>query len=268
MTGTIKIHAMQTGRVIVDSALPFGEKTLHPCAFTGWFRSPAHLLNLPVTTYLIEHPKGLVLVDTGWGTMVRDDQVEYMGEFHHSLNKAELPEGQAIHEQLAKMGIKPADLDYVVCTHLHSDHAGGLQHVREAKKILVSEVEYQYGDRSMKIWRDIPFETFKFEPSPYGPLKQSFDLFKDGSVVFVHTPGHTPGLVSTLVQANGKAFLMFADVGYARKSWENMIMPGVCRDPNQARASLEWVKSMALQADCVEALASHEAASGPHLVTL
>ncbi len=259
---------MQIGRVVIDRALPFLEKSFHPVAFSGWFRNPANLLNMPVNAYLIEHPKGLVLVDTGWGAMVRDDQIEYMGEFHLSLNKAVLPEGQAVHEQLAAMGIKPSDLDYVVCTHLHSDHGGGLQHVRDAKKILVSELEYQFGDRDMMIWRDIPFETFKFEPSPYGPQKQAFDLFNDGSIVFVHTPGHTPGIASTLVQANGKAFLMFADVGYARQSWEDMIMPGVCLDPVKARASLEWVKSVASQANCVEAIATHEPTSKPHVITL
>jgi len=100
MTASIKIHVLHCGRVRVDRSLPFKEKTWHPAPFTGWFRKPEYQIWLPVSSYLVEHPKGLVLLDTGWHTDVRTDQVKHLGRFHYSINKADLPEGQAIHEQL------------------------------------------------------------------------------------------------------------------------------------------------------------------------
>lgn len=60
----IKIHVLQTGRVSVDIGVPLRQK--NPFAVTGFFRSAKHRVWLPVTSYLIEHPNGLVLIDTGW----------------------------------------------------------------------------------------------------------------------------------------------------------------------------------------------------------
>ena len=130
----IKIHLLHCGRVRVDRSLPFEEKTLHPAPYTGFFRSPSHQIWLPVSVYLIEHPRGLILLDTGWHTDVRIDQKKHLGWFHWHINKADLPEGQAIHEQLTAMGIKTSELDYVLLSHLHSDHASGLKLLTDAKK--------------------------------------------------------------------------------------------------------------------------------------
>lgn len=274
MASSLKLHILHCGRVRVDRALPFKEKTWHPAPFTGWLRSMNYQLWLPVSSYLIEHPKGLVLIDTGWHTDVRIDQIKHMGHFHYSLNKADLPEGQAIHEQLMQRGLRTQDLNYVVLSHLHSDHASGLKLVKDAKNILVSELEWQSANHRDRIryipsmWSGVNIKTFEFSPSKYGPMKASFDLFKDGSVLFVHTPGHTAGLASTLIQGKGKDALLFSDVGYARKSWEEMIPPGTVVDKKQGLKSLEWVAKISLQTTCVESLANHETGVRPHTIEL
>ncbi|MBJ8191398.1 MBL fold metallo-hydrolase, partial [Bacillus cereus] len=92
MSETIKIHVLHCGQVQTDMALPFNQNTLNPIAFTGIFRSKKYQNKLPVSAYLIEHPKGLVLIDTGWHTDVRKDQRKYMGRIHYQINKAILPE--------------------------------------------------------------------------------------------------------------------------------------------------------------------------------
>ena len=71
----IKIHVLHCGQVKVDCTLPFRKKTRNPISYTGLFRSKKHQLLLPVSAYLIEHPKGLVLIDTGWHTDVRINQI-------------------------------------------------------------------------------------------------------------------------------------------------------------------------------------------------
>lgn len=65
-TQQIKIHVLHTGLVKVDKALPFHGQYRNPLAFTGLFRSARNQITLPVSSYLIEHPKGLLLIDTGW----------------------------------------------------------------------------------------------------------------------------------------------------------------------------------------------------------
>jgi len=274
MTQSIKIHVLHCGRVRVDRSLPFKEKTIHPVPFTGFFRNSDCQIWLPVSTFLIEHPKGLVLIDTGWHTDVRVDQKKHMGWFHWCINKADLPEGQAIHEQLQQRGIKPGDLDFVVLSHLHSDHASGLKLLDGAKKILVSEPELRNANGRDKIryvtsmWEGVNIQTFKFRPSKYGPQKSSFDLFGDDTIQFVHTPGHTEGLVCTLIQSNKKFVLLFADAGYARKSWEQMIPPGTAVNKKKAMEALEWVRKMSMQKECIESIATHQADVKPHTIEL
>ena len=274
MASLIKVHILHCGRVRVDRSLPFKEKTIHPAPFTGILRSPACQIWLPVSAYLIEHPRGLVLIDTGWHTDVRADQIKHLGRFHYMINKADLPAGQAIHEQLAQRGIKPGDLDFVVLSHLHSDHASGLKMVYDAKKILVSEPEWISANGREKIryvpsmWEGLRVETYRFNSSEYGPQRSAYDLFGDGTIKFVHTPGHTAGVVCTLIQSHNRYVLLFADVGYARKSWQKMIPPGTAVNKKQALESLRWVRYMSQQSECLESLASHEADVKPHMIEL
>ncbi|WP_432711692.1 N-acyl homoserine lactonase family protein [Pedobacter sp.] len=270
---SIKIHVLHCGQVKVDRSLPFHEKTINPISYTGIFRSEKEKIWLPVSAYLIEHPKGLILIDTGWHTDVRTDQKKHLGLLHYIINKADLPEGQAITEQLQQRGIKPSDIDFLVMSHLHSDHASGMKLVKDAKKILVSDIEVLDTQKHKiayvsSMWDDVKFDTFKFQPSNYGNEKLSFDLFGDDSVVFVNTPGHTMGLASTIIQNNGKFVLLCADTGYAKKSWEQMIMPGVMVDKKKVIRSLKWVKQMSQQPNCVEVIANHDTNIKPHTVEL
>lgn len=273
MSETIKIHVLHTGRVGVDRSLPFHEDTWIPYSFTGILRSNKHRIWLPVSAYLIEHPKGLILIDTGWHTDVRINQKKHLGFLHYLINKADLPEGQAIHEQLEARGIQPKDIDYLMLSHLHSDHASGLKHVKDAKKIMVSNLEWKaYLDDKKRyipaMWDGVEIEKYTYQQSKYGAQGKAFDLFGDDSVVFINTPGHTPGLSSTLIQNNGKAVLLCSDVGYATKSWKEMIMPGVMVNKQQCRESLEWVKMMSEKPNMVSVLANHESDIKPHTIEL
>lgn len=273
MTDKIKIHILHCGRVEVDSALPFKGHSLNPIAYTGILRSKKHQIWLPVSTYLIEHPKGLVLIDTGWHTDVRTDQKKYLGLLHYQINKADLPEGQAIHEQLDKLGFKPEDIDYLIFSHLHSDHVSGLKLVSKAKKILVHNLEIQ-DTINHKIryiaamWKGVSMEEFKLQDSNYGPQNKSFDLFNDDSIIFIHTPGHTNGLLSTLIKNNGKEVLLASDTGYAKKSWQKMLLPGVMSNKKNCIESLAWVKEYSKNKNLIEVVANHDYDIKPHVIEL
>ena len=137
----LKIHVLHCGTVVVDDSLPFSNNSRSPIGYTGLFRSRKHQVALPVSAYLIEHPKGLILIDTGWHTDVRNHMFKYLGPILYMVNKAYLPAGEAIDEQLTSLGYHPSDIDYLILTHLDCDHASGLKLVKEAKHILVSRDE-------------------------------------------------------------------------------------------------------------------------------
>ena len=273
MNFAIKLHILHCGLVQVDIALPFHQKTMNPFAFTGLLRSKKHQVILPVSTYLIEHPKGLVLIDTGWHTNLRGDQIKNLGRLHYMINKAILPAGQAINEQLDERGIKIQELDFVMLSHLHSDHASGLELVSEAKTILTSEEEWTAAQKDKlryirHMWEGVNVKTFHMRDSGYGPQRRSFDLFGDESVIFIHTPGHSKGLTATLVQRDGKFVLLASDCGYAKKSWEQMILPGVMVNKPQLIKSLQWVKAMSQQPGSLGVFANHDPEVKPQTIEI
>lgn len=272
----IKIYVLHCGMVTVDDAVPFKAETLHPMPYTGFFRSKKHQITIPVSAYLIEAPKGLVLVDTGWHKIVRekpDGQSKQMGWLHSRISSAILPEGEAIDEQLAAMGYRPSDLDYVVMTHLDTDHASGLQLLKGAKHFIVSREEWlaarRFNPRYVKkMWKEIPMETFEFQDTGFGPFGRSYDLFGDGTVRLVWLPGHSEGMTGVVVAEDKHYVIIAGDCGYSTKSWKEMKMPGIATDKQKLFKSLQWMHDQTSSPNCVEALANHDPDVKPHVIEL
>ncbi|MBP3757466.1 MAG: N-acyl homoserine lactonase family protein [Prevotella sp.] len=237
---------------------------------------------LPVCVYLIEHPRGLILVDTGWhrdmspqGVYDKAAQIKSLGSwFLYHVNQGRIPLGEAVDEQLAAMGIKPADLDYVLLTHLDCDHANGLRAVREARHIVVAREELECARRNRFVrykkqwWEGCRLETINWNGTE-GPARKSFDLFGDGSVQMINIPGHCDGLCAVKLTRNDGSFvLLFSDGGYATKSWREMITSGVSLDKAMQRKSLQWIREQSLSPHCIESLATHDADVQPHVIEL
>ncbi|MDP4162659.1 MAG: N-acyl homoserine lactonase family protein, partial [Bacillota bacterium] len=176
----------------------------------------------------------------------------------------------SISEKLNHFGVTSKEIDYVLLTHLHSDHVSGLKPVQDAKKILASEIEWKYAHKRAgyikSMWDGVPVETFRLEDIPYGPFNKGLDLFGDGSLFLVHTPGHSDGMFSVLVKMNEGWLLLASDVGYGEKSWEKMILPGVTTNKAYARKSLEWVKDFSKRKDCLQVIVNHDPAIKPMMI--
>jgi N-acyl homoserine lactone hydrolase len=150
-------------------------------------------------------------------------------------SKPRLPAGAAADEQLAAAGLAPKDLAYVLMTHMDIDHDSGLRLVRDAKQILVSPPEWaafhsgqvRYAKRP---WQGIPLGQMPLKSDPAAPFGQSWDVWGDGSVVVLLTPGHTQGSVSIRVSGENGFALLVGDTGYNRSSWEGLRLPGPVYD--------------------------------------
>ncbi len=269
----IKVHVFHTGEVCVDPSIPFKNASKNPIAFTGLFRNPHNRIWLPVSSYLIEHPKGLILYDTGWSTEVRTDPKKHLTLKHYLVNQPKLPEGKAITEQLEKIGIYPKDIDYVVMSHMDSDHVSGVKLVKDAKNIIVSNLEMEdtrkYKLRYIKsMWDNVPITEFEFNNNK-GPFNRSYDLFNDGSIELINIPGHSDGLAAMkITNEDGKFVLLFSDGGYAERSWKELISPGITLNSDETMKSLEWIKKMSLDKNCIESLANHDVDIKPHIIRL
>lgn len=274
----MKVHILHCGAVRVDIAVPYRQNTLHPAAYTGFFRSKKHRTILPVSCYLIEHPKGRILIDTSWHRDVRTQAMKHLGLIHYLVNKPILPQGQAIDEQLEHLGLSPKDLDCVVLTHLHDDHASGLALVKEAKRIVVSDVEYQKAMSSplmyeRKFWAGIDLECFEYDRELSADLGRGLvtmyhDLLGDGSVLLVNTPGHTLGMSAILLRGESGYIILCADAAYSQYAIDNNILPGITVDDALAQRSLDWLRLHNSEPNCLGVYANHDRDIKPHIIEL
>ena len=278
----MRIHVLHTGEVRVSPYLPFGGDHCSLLKASGFTTPKKDWIWLPVSCYLIEHPQGLILVDTGWhrdmsphGVFDKKAQIKSLGSWIlYHVNQGRIAAGEAIDEQLQSLGFKPTDLDYVLLTHLDCDHANGLRAVRDAKHIIVAQEELDCARKNgfirykKKWWEGCDLQTIEWNGTE-GPAGKSFDLFGDGSVVMVNIPGHCDGLCAVrLTNDRGQFVLLFGDGGYATKSWKEMITSGISLDKQMQRKSLEWIREQSLDPDCMESLATHDADIKPHIIEL
>ena len=281
----IKIHVFHTGEVCVAPELPFGGEHCSTIKASGVFAKKSERLWLPVSAYLIECSHGKIIFDCGWhrnmspdGVFDKKAQIKSLGSLPlYVTNQVRIEKGSAIDEQLAALGIHPADLDLVLLSHLDCDHANGLNLVADAKQILVSKDELLFAENKTPVnrirynadwWRSTKMQTFDWNGTE-GPVGKSYDVFGDESLVMVNIPGHSKGQCALKITgSDGRFILLYADGGYARKSWEQLITSGIADDKAAQKKSLEWIREQSLNANCVESLANHDPDVQPHIIEL
>lgn len=188
---------------------------------------------VPACVFLIDHPKGKVLFDTGFSD-------RFVG-LESGLGKiVDMPEDQTIANRLAAIGLDPAQIDYVINSHLHIDHAGG-NHMLPNATILVQTPEWDFGTSG----EDTAYDAIDFDlGQPVKRLNGEHDLFGDGSIVIFPTPGHTPGHQSVRVRTTGGEAVLAADCCNMRRSLDDMHLPDHCYNIDQYRGSLETLSEL------------------------
>lgn len=281
----IKIHILHTGKVCVARALPFGGDDCNIIKASGLLDKKEDRLWLPVSAYLIESPHGLILFDCGWhrhmspkGTEDKQAQIKSLGsKLMYKINQGVVPIGEAIDEQLFNKGIKPKDLDLVLLSHLDCDHANGLELVKEAQRILVSQEELDFANKKTLInkirynpkwWNNTSIEGFHWNDTQ-GAFHKSYDVFGDGSIEMINIPGHSNGQCALkITNSKGQYVLLYADGGYAKKSWEEMITSGIAADKKAQKKSLEWIRNQSMDKNCIGSYANHDPNIKPQIIEL
>jgi len=186
-----------------------------------------HFIWVPIHAYLLEHPReGLVLIDAG----ICSDQAHRHSQYYRGILRLILDEDEyaqepqeSMVEQLKRLGHRCDDVRTVILTHLHEDHVGGLRDLPKAK-VVISQAEWDA--RRMKLFGFIPmfyepsyagvkeWQRVSFDSGAFHTFERSQDLFRDGTVRLLPTPGHTPGHACALLEMCGYQLLVTGDCLY------------------------------------------------------
>lgn len=231
--------------------------------WTG-LRAGDDALDGPCLAFILRHPeRGVTLVDTGLHPDAHANVADDFGWPMRLLFKGLRPVGPAFDEQLRGRDIEPDTVERVIMTHLHVDHTSGMRLLPNARFICTPEewdaTRRRDSARRGYVARHLPPEDrmdlidLRTTGSPAGPFALTRDLFEDGSVRFVFTPGHTPGRISVLVTTEDLGDVLLAgDAAYTLRSINEERLPLLTDDDSRSRASLRQLR--AYQADHPDAL--------------
>ncbi|MDQ1548290.1 MAG: N-acyl homoserine lactone hydrolase [Actinomycetota bacterium] len=236
---------------------------------------------LPINVYVIEHERGLLLFDTGQDRASVTDPHYFpggpLGAIYARLARFDIAEGDTLTRQLAAAGFDIADVRVAILSHLHQDHIGGLPELGHAE-ILVSEEELadtaRRGAELRGLLRkhiNLPglrWKPIDFSPrSDVAPFVSGYDVFEDGSLVLLSTPGHTPGSMSLLVRRPGHApLLLVGDLTYDVERMLRGDVPG-SGDKAEMHRSSDLVAALRERMPDLVILAAHDPGAAAHLRT-
>jgi N-acyl homoserine lactone hydrolase len=248
----MRIHAIQTGTVAVKARQRRGVGP-GPLRLFNTVRSSEWTEPLPILAWAIEHPEGLIVVDTG--DTARTAEPGYFPRWHpyyrFGLRISVTPE-QEIGPGLERAGLSPADVRWVVLTHLHTDHVGGVGHFPNSE-ILVTRPDLKHASGTAGILRGyLPNRWPKwFSPTvidlpatPFGPIEHSQPLTQAGDVVMLGTRGHTPGHMSVAVDTDELLVIIAGDASYTEQLMREGAADGVTNDVAAATKTLAQLRAL------------------------
>jgi glyoxylase-like metal-dependent hydrolase (beta-lactamase superfamily II) len=232
---------------------------------------------VPIPAYLVEHPSaGPVLIDTGLPRAVAEEGEGALGRAFALAYTIEMEPQWAAVDQVRARGVDPMDVGVVVMTHLHYDHAGAIADFPRAT-FVVDVAEWRAARSggftkgySHKLidhpfdWREIDFDDPRVES--FASFGRTVDLFGDGTVRLLSTPGHTPGHMSVLLRLeSGRELLLTADAAYARRTIDEDLVPVFVDDVHRYRRSLREIRRYVEQTPGAEVLCGHDPERWPEI---
>lgn len=234
MADGIELHAMTCGRL---------EASL------GLFVAGAEgRIRVPVPCFLVRHPRGAVVFDTGLHVATQRDPAARIGVLA-SVFHVDFAPGEELGARLAAHGVEPAEVRWLVTSHLHFDHVGGNAQLPNAR--------WLWQRREWQTARDPDRRARAFDdPRDYDLGHErvladgEHDLFGDGAITCLPTFGHTPGHQSLRVRgarwrgAEVADVVLTADACYLRRTLADGILPPGAHDASAMRASLARLRAL------------------------
>jgi N-acyl homoserine lactone hydrolase len=270
---TVRLHPLLAGRALAPAAA-----LLRESGRLAWRRALGlgvgkdAWMPIPIQAFLVEHPgAGLVLIDSGLHPSVAVKPRENFGRVTLlAFRDLQMDAGQALPAQLRERGLDPSAVKTVVMTHLHVDHASGISEFPGAT-FLVSRAEWDaaanqgptHGYVTRQFDHAFDYRLLDFEGAvregagaartgataslvgSFSGFARSFDVFGDGSLRVVYTPGHTLGHMSVVLRTGRGEVLVAGDAMYLRRTLDDTHLPYRMEDEHVFRRSLREIRRYA-----------------------
>jgi glyoxylase-like metal-dependent hydrolase (beta-lactamase superfamily II) len=186
-------------------------------------------LQFVYSCYLVKHGDEYLLWDTG-----------------HSMTAPNVAPKVSLVDQLAKLDLKPEQIKYVGISHYHADHTGQVGSFPQAT-LLIGKGDWDAitSPKPAEGVNAAPFANWSKGEGKVEPVALDKDVFGDGSVLMLYTPGHTPGHHSLLVKLQSGNYIITGDAAHFRENWDSDGVPAFNYDRAQTVASLERLKKIA-----------------------
>ena len=232
----------QVAPEITLARLECGTPTPIPAAdiglnFSDTFANTVPNIRLVFSCYLIKHGEEYLLWDTGFG-----------------VSTSPVAPKTSLVDLLAQMNIKPEQITYVGISHYHADHVGQVKLFPQAT-LLIGKGDWDIltGPKLPPSVRRPPGDVVDSEPflkwisgdGKVDPLLGDRDVFGDGSVIMLNTPGHTPGHHVLLIKLPKTGnVLLSGDLAHFRENYDNNVVPGFNANRAETLASFDRVKQI------------------------
>ena len=239
----LRLHVFDLGHFHLDANLLVQESAL---ATLDDPVAPNYMVKFPVPAFLLETDNGLILYDTGChpDAMLSGDK----GRWPEAFQRRAPWDGDAtttVMHRLQERGFRVSDIDTIILSHMHNDHAGCVEFFPDAH-FIVSKDEFdcclrayaQHSYMSSYIWKDTDMWT---------KMKLDWDLLEreegdiqiaPGVTILNLGPGHAAGMLALKVTlANTGCVILTSDCVYNEDNYEKLRKPGVCYD------SVGWIRS-------------------------
>jgi N-acyl homoserine lactone hydrolase len=198
--------------------------------FSDTYAFPGLKLTFVFSCYIIKHGDDYLLWDTG-----------------HAMTMPNVAPKVSLVDQLAKINITPDQIKYVGISHYHADHTGQIASFPKATLLIgAKEWDAISAPKPAEGVNYKPFESWIKGDSKVEPVPTDKDVFGDGSVIMLRTPGHTAGHSSLLVKLAGMGpVILTGDAVHFRENYDSDGVPWFNFDRAQTVASIERIKKIA-----------------------
>jgi N-acyl homoserine lactone hydrolase len=235
----MKLYAFHAGGERADMA-----------AFDPFDPAVGTKIDIPYFFYLIQHERGNVLFDSGAHPLLATDPRERLGDEADNWEIVMSPDDGAA-DRLATVGLDASDITHVVQSHLHYDHAGGLCFFTHAPVYVQrDELAFAYAppvyQAGLYLRADFDLPDVRWQE-----LDGEHDIFGDGRLVVVPTPGHSAGHQSLIVRLESQTVILVADAAYLVEKMRERALPAgaMVWSPDHMVASWEKLERLERELD-------------------